>query len=164
MTFTCQGSCRLGLHLFHVKHTQWKMRLKDYLRGDGEPLDPAVVSRDDACALGKWLYGPGQQVQQLPEYQALREHHRHFHALAGKVVQEHLQGHAEQAQALLNGEFQRQTAATVAAIRALRDAVEGGRRTAHGGHEGHAHTARPHAHAAPVRPAAGGGDHHWNEF
>ncbi|MFN3702586.1 methyl-accepting chemotaxis protein [Thermomonas sp.] len=110
------------------KHAQWKLRLKTYLRGGGEPLDPDTVQKDSVCALGQWLYGKGEQVQHLPEYQKLKEHHRQFHAAAAQVVREHQRGRTAQAQALLDGEFTRKTQETVTAIRALRDAVEGGRR------------------------------------
>ncbi|MCL6620397.1 MAG: hypothetical protein K6T33_11515, partial [Thermomonas hydrothermalis] len=64
------------------------------------------------------------------EYQKLKEHHRQFHAVAAQVVREHQRGNHAQAQTLLSGEFTRKTQETVAAIRALRDAVEG-RRHAH---------------------------------
>ncbi|WP_240125322.1 methyl-accepting chemotaxis protein [Thermomonas alba] len=144
------------------KHMQWKLRLKTYLRGGGEPLDADTISVDDACALGKWIYGPGQQVQHLPEYQRLKEHHKHFHATAGKVILEHQRGRTAQAQALLEGEFTRETQATVTAIRALRDAVEGRRKAP----PAPAPRAAAPA-AAPVRRTATGaaaGDQHWQEF
>jgi methyl-accepting chemotaxis protein len=80
--------------------------------------------------MGQWLYGKGEQVQHLPEYQRLKEHHRQFHAAAAQVVREHQRGRTAQAQALLDGEFTRKTQQTVTAIRALRDAVEGRRRAA----------------------------------
>ncbi|MBN8716280.1 MAG: CZB domain-containing protein [Xanthomonadales bacterium] len=144
------------------KHMQWKLRLKTYLRGGGEPLDANTVSVDDACALGKWLYGPGQKVQHLPEFQRLKEHHKHFHAVAGKVVLEHQRGRTAQAQAVLDGEFHDTTQATVTAIRALRDAVEGRR---------HAPPAVPAPRPAPAATApmrravsATAGDQHWQEF
>ena len=143
------------------KHAQWKLKLKTYLRGSGEPLDPETVQKDSVCALGQWLYGKGEQVQHLPEYQKLKDHHRQFHTLAGKVIQEHQRGRTAQAQALLDGEFTRKTQETVTAIRALRDAAEGRRSKP---------AAAPAPRPAPVaaKPArqsvAAGGDQHWQEF
>ncbi|MFN7183764.1 MAG: methyl-accepting chemotaxis protein, partial [Thermomonas haemolytica] len=145
------------------RHAQWKLRLKTYLQGKGEALDPADTAEASACQLDEWLHGPGQQVQHLPEFQHLLEHHKRFHAIAGKVVQEHQRGRTVQAQALLDGDFTRETQATVTAIRALRDVVEGRRKAPPA-----AAVPRPAAPAAsaPVRRAASttAGDQHWQEF
>ncbi len=43
-------------------HIRWKVRLESYISGEGrEQLDPDVVGKDNQCALGKWIYGPGGQ-------------------------------------------------------------------------------------------------------
>ncbi|MFN3311642.1 MAG: CZB domain-containing protein, partial [Thermomonas sp.] len=145
------------------RHAQWKLRLKTYLQNKGEDLDAADVTDDSACRLGEWLHGPGQQVQHLPEFQHLLEHHKRFHTVAGKVIQEHQRGRTAQAQALLDGEFTRETQATVTAIRALRDAVEGKRRPA--APPARRAAAAPVA-ATPIKRSASStaGDQHWQEF
>ena len=142
------------------KHLHWKLRMKTYLRGGGEPLDPATVADDSACQLGQWLYGTGQNVQHLPEYQSLKESHRQFHAIAARVIQEHQHGHNAQAQALLDGDFTRQTQHTVGAIRALRDAVEGRRAAPRPAAMGAAAVPPPPVKRTP-HPTA---DQHWQEF
>ncbi|WP_162797701.1 methyl-accepting chemotaxis protein [Thermomonas haemolytica] len=146
------------------RHVQWKLRLKTYLQGKSEEqLDPATVGRDDVCTLGEWLYGPGQQVKHLPEFQQLLEHHKRFHAAAAEVVRAHQQGQALRANALLEGDFDKETKTTVAAIRALRDAVEGKRRPA--APPARRAAAAPAA-ATPIKRSASStaGDQHWQEF
>ncbi|MCL6618989.1 MAG: hypothetical protein K6T33_04280, partial [Thermomonas hydrothermalis] len=102
------------------------------------------------------------------EYQKLKEHHRQFHAVAAQVVREHQRGRTAQAQALLDGEFTRKTHDTLTAIRALRDAVEGRRRTPAAPAQAPA-APRPAAAvtAMPARAsaaAASASDQHWQEF
>ena len=145
------------------RHVQWKLRLKMILQGKGEDLDAAEAADDSACKLGEWLHGQGQQVQHLPEFQHLLEHHKRFHAMAGKVIQEHQRGRSAQAQALLEGDFTRETQATVTAIRAMRDAVEGKRRPAAA--PARRAAAAPVA-ATPIKRSASStaGDQHWQEF
>ncbi|MBB5016622.1 methyl-accepting chemotaxis protein [Rehaibacterium terrae] len=107
-------------------HHQWKLRLKAYLEGHGEVIDPAVAGRDDVCALGKWIYGKGQRVAELPEYRSLREAHARFHRIAGQVAAHIAAGQRAQAETVLSGAFADATTHTVAAIRALRQRVEAG--------------------------------------
>jgi len=67
-------------------HGEWKRRLNAYLDGQGEPLDEAVVGRDDRCALGGWLHGSGKSRSGQPAYQALCASHAEFHRCAGEVI------------------------------------------------------------------------------
>ena len=106
-------------------HHNWKVRLKAYLAGSGPELDAATAGADHLCSLGKWMQGNGQRVAGLEEYRHLQQSHARFHRLAGQVVQLHQQGNSDQASALLDGEFQRATEATVQAIRRLRLRVQG---------------------------------------
>ncbi|WP_411835039.1 CZB domain-containing protein [Pseudoxanthomonas mexicana] len=107
-------------------HHAWKMKLKRAMKGEGERLEPAVIGRDDACALGKWIHGPGQQVDGLREYRDLKRLHMHFHRTAGDIARAIHLGHHEQAETMLEGEFTRSTQETLVAIRALKQRVQAG--------------------------------------
>jgi len=105
-------------------HREWKSRLLDFLRRKGEPLVAAEVSKDNVCALGEWLHGPGQRFAQYEEYAELVKDHAEFHKHAGKVISEFDRGHMQVAQGLLDHEFSDATARTLAGIRKLRIHVQ----------------------------------------
>ncbi len=65
-------------------HRQWKVKLRDAIEGH-QKVDTATLSRDDCCALGRWIYGDGQRLAARPTFTELIERHRHFHAVAGQV-------------------------------------------------------------------------------
>jgi len=69
-------------------HAGWKERLFDYVNGTSrEKLDETTVCRDDACSLGKWIYGDANLVfSELPEYHRLKAAHAAFHIAAGDVI------------------------------------------------------------------------------
>jgi methyl-accepting chemotaxis protein len=107
-------------------HRDWKNRLLDFLRRKGEPLVAAEVSKDNVCALGEWLHGPGQRFAQYEEYAELVKDHAEFHKHAGKVISEFEKGHMQVAQSLLDHDFSDATARTLTGIRKLRIHVQGG--------------------------------------
>lgn len=88
-------------------HQAWKARLQKVVEGTSqEQLDPAVVCRDDRCALGKWIHGPGQACcGQRPDFPVLKGRHGEFHRIAGRVIEEAKAGRNAKASALLEGEF-----------------------------------------------------------
>lgn len=69
-------------------HMAWKVRLEKCLGGNNEEgLRVEVVSRDDQCVLGKWIYGPGgQRFGHLREFQEMKMEHMRFHLAAGDVL------------------------------------------------------------------------------
>lgn len=85
-------------------HIRWKVRLEDYISGAGkEQLDPAVIGRDDQCALGKWIHGSGgTRYNALPLFQSLKESHAGFHQCAAQVVQSVDEGDAAKAGEILS--------------------------------------------------------------
>jgi hypothetical protein len=106
-------------------HTKWKVRLRTFLGGNGEPLDPATVARDNQCDLGKWIYGEGARYASLPAYEQLKTAHAKFHRCASQVVSAAKQGRAAEAQAMLEagGEFGRLSSDTVTAIMQMKRAA-----------------------------------------
>jgi hypothetical protein len=106
-------------------HTRWKSRLRASIDGSGENLDAAVVARDDACDLGKWIHGAGSRYKALPEHQALQTAHARFHKCASEVVTRNAKGQKAEAEKLMadGGEFSRHSTETVSAIMAMQRAV-----------------------------------------
>ena len=65
-------------------HRQWKVKLRDAIE-NREKVDTTTLSRDDCCALGKWIYGDGQRLSARPLFSDLITRHRDFHRVAGEV-------------------------------------------------------------------------------
>ncbi|HJV53838.1 MAG TPA: methyl-accepting chemotaxis protein [Noviherbaspirillum sp.] len=81
-------------------HRQWKGKLRDAI-DHRDKVDVATLTRDDCCALGKWIYGDGQRFQQRRTFAALVAKHAHFHEAAGQVGKLINQGHVRQAREAL---------------------------------------------------------------
>jgi len=77
-------------------HRQWKVKLRDAIE-NGDKVDVATLSRDDCCALGKWIYADGQRLRERASFTALVNNHAHFHSVAGQVGKLINEGHLEQA-------------------------------------------------------------------
>jgi hypothetical protein len=89
-------------------HVMWKQRLTSFLAGDSpEELNPDMIRLDDRCALGKWIYGDGKPMSQLPRYEEVRDLHAQFHQYAADVVSLHLAGNTAEAEKLLQGDYSR---------------------------------------------------------
>lgn len=67
-------------------HRAWAVRLERFLLGQTVDFDKNTARRDDACPLGKWLYGEGQKYIHLPEMQQLIKVHAEMHKTVGKVI------------------------------------------------------------------------------
>jgi methyl-accepting chemotaxis protein len=91
-----------GLHLKIVKvvkhfdfqsakkaHIDWKMKLTNYLQKPDGSLDSKKVCVDNACALGKWIYGEGDKYQATNPrlFDDLKRSHADFHLTAGKIIE-----------------------------------------------------------------------------
>ncbi len=100
-------------------HQQWSKKLRRAVEGRSEPQDPAIVSRDDQCALGAWIYGPGSKLLADFPQTTLRAKHAQFHQCAGDVLRHVVAGHREQAEQLLAERFRSLSNETVAQIRQL---------------------------------------------
>jgi hypothetical protein len=70
-------------------HVRWKARLRDFIQGKSqEDLKPELVSRDDQCTLGKWIYGiGGERFSGNPAFAVLKSRHSQFHRCAGDVLE-----------------------------------------------------------------------------
>ena len=67
-------------------HLQWITKLTTAIYG-GQIPDRNTASVDNACALGKWIHGEGNQLHgNTKEFAELREKHRQFHITVGQVI------------------------------------------------------------------------------
>jgi Chemoreceptor zinc-binding domain len=98
-----------GLNLAQVlkAHSDWKARLIKIIEGTSdERPDVAVVSQDNQCHLGKWLYSEGKALYgHLPEYESVRKVHAEFHVCAAAVLEQHNLGNDLEAELLLKTKF-----------------------------------------------------------
>jgi len=106
-------------------HIGWRMRINDFAAGRTD-IDPAEAAKDNACPLGRWLYGEGKVYAQLPEFRALVADHATFHRCAGDVCGMIATGNVESGAAQLRAEdstFSAATRTTVASLQRLRDTI-----------------------------------------
>ena len=103
-------------------HSQWRIRLQSVIAGTSkEDLDPAVVCRDDKCALGQWIYGEAKIYVNLLEYDTLKISHAEFHQSAAQVLRLSAAGKLAEATAIMKeGAFHQASLRTITAIRKLR--------------------------------------------
>lgn len=101
-------------------HQSWKFKLRDVLQGrNNETLDPAKVSQDHRCAMGKWIYGPGQRHAGSERYETLKDQHARFHRCAGKILALNADGQHDDAADLLGRRFAQLSESTISAIREM---------------------------------------------
>jgi methyl-accepting chemotaxis protein len=79
-------------------HRQWKVKLREAIETHAT-VDTATLSRDDCCALGKWIYGDGgNRLGHSASFTQLIERHKLFHRVAGQVGEMVNQKHYLQAE------------------------------------------------------------------
>ena len=108
-----------------AKHIQWKMTLRQYLNGTKKlEVSEADLSRDDMCALGKWILADGKKYAQDDDFKSLVSLHKAFHQAAGKVVNLS-QSNKKAASDFLDGsEYTQASSKVISALAKLRDKVE----------------------------------------
>ncbi len=84
-----------------LKHTMWKLHLRDFL--DGKPgLSATQATSHRDCDLGKWYYGEGQsKYGAITEMKALEADHELLHRTVQKVIDLKSSGNAAEAEAEL---------------------------------------------------------------
>ena len=83
-------------------HRRWKVRLRQAIAGR-ERLDAADICRDDRCALGQWIHGPGGRRHGTRTlFTDLLARHAEFHRAAGEVARRINAGAYDDAQQLLD--------------------------------------------------------------
>ncbi|HPI39719.1 MAG TPA: methyl-accepting chemotaxis protein [Pseudobdellovibrionaceae bacterium] len=110
-------------------HVDWKMKLSNYLKNPDHSLDSSKVCLDNACVLGKWIYGDGQMYKNQfhKDFENLRVSHADFHTTAGQIIDFIHEGKKESAQKLLSphGHYSKVSEQTIDLIDKLKNLVEG---------------------------------------
>jgi methyl-accepting chemotaxis protein len=102
-------------------HQAWKDKLRNYLAGKGDKLDPKVVCLDNKCALGLWIYGDAKKTMQGDEeYEALRHSHAGFHQCAADVIRKADKGERQDAEHILIHQFSELSTETIGHIRQMK--------------------------------------------
>jgi hypothetical protein len=85
-------------------HMKWKTRLENYINGTSdEDLRVEVVSCDDRCPLGQWIYGRGGEAYgTIQAFDDMKSMHAHFHGCAGRVLATAQQGRKDEALRMLD--------------------------------------------------------------
>ncbi len=104
-------------------HGNWKQRLLDYVGGKGDPLDPAVVGRDDQCALGCWIHGDGRSLRGNNQYADLKLEHAGFHRSAADVIRTQMTGDSAGAHAQIAGEFANRSKRVISLLESMRSST-----------------------------------------
>jgi methyl-accepting chemotaxis protein len=67
-------------------HADWKMKLRGAISAQSA-LDAESISKDNGCALGKWLHGESKVAfGHYPAHVECVRHHAVFHREAGKIA------------------------------------------------------------------------------
>jgi methyl-accepting chemotaxis protein len=109
-------------------HIDWKMKLSKYLEKPDGTLDHQKVCLDNACVLGKWIYGAGQDFREInPDlFDSVKDSHASFHKTAGHIIQLINSSRSEEAAKELgpSGPYMEISQKTVGLIRDLKAFVD----------------------------------------
>ena len=68
------------------KHARWKAWFQQAV-SDGEPMDAAILAKDNQCDLGKWLYGEAQALYGMrPAHALCLTRHAAIHVEAARIA------------------------------------------------------------------------------
>ena len=133
-------------------HQDWKSKLHMAITDplEAAKLNPADISRDDLCTLGKWINGDGAIYAGDPLFKSLKGKHSEFHHCAGEVADMAKKGDSKGANKLWTGKFLSLTASTLGLIRQLKSKRDGS-----GAH---------HSSPSSLPPPKTGNNDDWEEF
>ena len=103
-------------------HAEWKMKFRTAISKE-DSLDATTISRDDCCALGKWLHGEAKgKFGRLRSHSECLIRHAAFHREAGKVAKAINARQYDEAERMISGAGPYRDASTqvVIAIGALK--------------------------------------------
>ena len=85
-------------------HANWRLRLSTYCQGNPKEtgVDTQTLGQDNACDLGKWLYGEGQRYASDPRFGELVNIHTAFHRHAAEIAAMAQSGKRKEAETLIN--------------------------------------------------------------
>lgn len=80
-----------------LAHKEWKKRLEDAINTGTSNFHPVIVSSDNSCEFGKWLYSLSVDKKHIEYYNKVKKLHADFHKVAGDILQEALSGNKDDA-------------------------------------------------------------------
>ena len=88
-------------------HARWKQHLREFIRENGPPVDPAAAARADTCDLGRWLETYLPTTIEFDRFQRVARLHASFHTEAARVARfvEARDFHEAEASLALNSPF-----------------------------------------------------------
>lgn len=109
-------------------HIDWKMKLSKYLQKPDGSLDHNKVCLDNACVLGKWIYGDGQSFATINPslFESVKVSHATFHKTAGEIIRLINLGEKHKAEMMFgaSGPYISVSEKTVSLIREMKNEVE----------------------------------------
>ena len=104
-------------------HSLWKSKLRRYISNPDHSLNPATITKDDECDLGKWIVAESRVHAANPKFNELRREHTRFHALAGDLVRRADAGQkvASEVELSASSEYSKCTTKVVQLLGQLRD-------------------------------------------
>ena len=96
--FNTDSSASFDFESAKAAHRAWKTRVRAYLNGDEDAIDPDHIASDRQCELGRWYFGAGKEkFGHLPEMQAIEAPHRELHAKVKQIAELKQAGETEAA-------------------------------------------------------------------
>lgn len=88
-------------------HGMWKTRLVAAIESGKCEIPAEKAGKDDQCDFGKWLYGTtiSAQDKASADYAKIRDLHKQFHGVCGKILECVAAGKKDGCQQMLDGEF-----------------------------------------------------------
>jgi len=68
-------------------HRQWRVKVRAYINDININFDRSSASDGSVCALGKWIYGHGQDYKGIPAFIELEREHAELHSFIGKILE-----------------------------------------------------------------------------
>ena len=106
-------SLKNEIHSAIASHSMWKARLEKCIDAGVFDIPVDIITMDNECYFGKWLYGEAMTpiIRSSEEYKRVKECHAKFHQVAAKIVALSLSGNKTEAANLMssNGEYTRIT-------------------------------------------------------
>jgi methyl-accepting chemotaxis protein len=99
------------------EHASWRLRLSRCCQGtQNEAINAQILAKDNACDLGKWLYGAGRQYASDPKFRELINVHSVFHRAVAEIATLAQSGRRKEAEAFLNSNDSQYAKASVQVV------------------------------------------------
>jgi len=106
-------------------HAQWKKRLQDAIATGKSEFTPSVVTKDNACQFGQWLYSLSPPDTLSVDFQKVKALHANFHKVAADILTLALTGKKSEALEMLEhgGAYVQATGKLVLALGAWQNTI-----------------------------------------